>query len=374
MKLENIFSALQNEPRLLIEAELEALPAGLFQPTGFPDLGHATYIRPDKNGKNGTVKMLLIESPQSVANRLEMACWNYENQDLFEPLNGLPYVDVDLGNEMKTNSIIESHRLNSIYISGDKDFRNELKSKIKLHTRSKPDISSLAKAVFECDPNSVIHGLFIARSDFFGGQARLQRLLSGSIEAVEYNRVDYGGVNNAFVDPTGVDAVARYSDLSGTDEEKKSNKKALETAKNIPYAKTEYVAESIKAYFNLDLVSMRGYRLGESANKLLFALSLYKILRFLKFGLKLRTRCDFECVKLSAKRPEGMSFDQESLLAELESVLPKLIADCEFKNPAITKITAPPADEKALEKAKKAMKNSDKDSSVDEEVEEQENE
>ena len=367
MTLETLFSALQNEPRLLLNAELQALPAGLFQPTGFPDLGHATYIRPDKNG---AIKMLLIESPQSVANRLEMACWDYEEENLVKPLDGLPYVDVDLGNDMKTNSIIESHRLNSIYITGDSNFRNELKSKVKLHTRAKPDISSFAKAVFECDPNSIIHGLFIARSDFFGGQARLQRLLSGSIEAMEYNRVDYGGVNNAFVDPTGVDAYARYSDLSGTDEEKKSNKKALETAKNIPYAKTEYVAQAINAYFNLDLVSMRGYRLGESANKLLIALSLYKILRFLKFGMKLRTRCDFECVSLNAKRPEGMNFDQKTLLTELESTLPRLIADCEFKNPAITKITAPSLDEKALAKAKKAMKNSDKESSNDENAEE----
>lgn len=369
MTLENIFSALQNEPRLLIEAELQALPTGLFQPTGFPDLGHATYIRPDEN----RTKMLLVESPQSVANRLEMACWNKETEDLVETLEGLPYVDVDLGSGMKTNSILESHRLNSIYITGDKNFREELKTKVKLHTRAKPDIASFAQAVFQCDPSSVIHGLFIARSDFFGGQARLQRLLSGSIEAMEYNRVDYGGVNNAYVDPTGVDAYARYSDLSGTDEEKKSNKKALETAKNIPYSTTDYTAKSIKAYFNLDLATMRGYRLGEAANNLLLSLSLYKILRFLKFGMRLRTKCDFECQSLSAMRPKGIQFDIEDLLAELEAVLPNLIVQCNFKSPAITKITAPAADEKALEKAKKAMKKTEKEpDDVDDENDEKE--
>ncbi len=42
MTLENIFSSLQNEPRLLIEAELKPVQGSRFQPTGFPDLGAAT--------------------------------------------------------------------------------------------------------------------------------------------------------------------------------------------------------------------------------------------------------------------------------------------------------------------------------------------
>ncbi|WP_201789144.1 type I-U CRISPR-associated protein Cas7 [Scytonema hofmannii] len=61
------FTKLQNESRLLIEAELIPLQGTRFQPTGFPDLDAATYTLP---GKEKT-EMLLVESAQSVANRLE---------------------------------------------------------------------------------------------------------------------------------------------------------------------------------------------------------------------------------------------------------------------------------------------------------------
>ena len=37
------FSALANEPRLLLEVPLKPLQGSRFQPTGFPDLGAATY-------------------------------------------------------------------------------------------------------------------------------------------------------------------------------------------------------------------------------------------------------------------------------------------------------------------------------------------
>jgi CRISPR-associated protein Csb1 len=64
------FSELQEVPRLLLEAELRPLQGDRFQPTGFADLGPARYQLPD-----GT-EMLLVESAQSVANRLEAVCWD----------------------------------------------------------------------------------------------------------------------------------------------------------------------------------------------------------------------------------------------------------------------------------------------------------
>jgi CRISPR-associated protein Csb1 len=57
--------ALDKQPRLLMEADLRPVAGDRFQPTGFADHGAAEYKRP-----NGSM-MLLVESAQSVANRLE---------------------------------------------------------------------------------------------------------------------------------------------------------------------------------------------------------------------------------------------------------------------------------------------------------------
>lgn len=80
--------ALEGAPRLLIEATLKPLQGGRFQPTGFPNLGAATYKTP------GGADMLLVESAQSIANRLEAVCWDDVSDDWVEPLKGLPVVKV----------------------------------------------------------------------------------------------------------------------------------------------------------------------------------------------------------------------------------------------------------------------------------------
>ena len=71
---------LKTAPRLLLKATLQPLQGTRFQPTGFPDLGAATYDGPD--GK----KMLLVESAQSMANRLEAVCWDSVADDWVGPL------------------------------------------------------------------------------------------------------------------------------------------------------------------------------------------------------------------------------------------------------------------------------------------------
>ena len=111
-------------PRLLIEAELKPIQGQRFQPTGFPNLGAATYKAPEGTG------MLLVESAQSDANRLEAVCWDMVADDWVEPLRGLPVVKViDEKKAMLTNSVIEAHRLNSPYIANSSWF-DDLKKEI----------------------------------------------------------------------------------------------------------------------------------------------------------------------------------------------------------------------------------------------------
>jgi CRISPR-associated protein Csb1 len=80
MKTTIKLDALKKEPRLLLEAKLKPVAGSRFQPTGFPDLGPAAYNLPD-----GT-QMLLVESAQSMANRLEAVCWDAAADDLVDAL------------------------------------------------------------------------------------------------------------------------------------------------------------------------------------------------------------------------------------------------------------------------------------------------
>ena len=86
---------------LLFEIPLKVRQGHRFQPTGFPDLGAAEFDTP--SGRS-----LLVESAQSMANRLEAACWDESTNDLVEPLRGLSYVKVMHEAKYLTSSITDS--------------------------------------------------------------------------------------------------------------------------------------------------------------------------------------------------------------------------------------------------------------------------
>jgi CRISPR-associated protein Csb1 len=314
------FSALKNESRLLLEADLKPLQGERFQPTGFPDLGAARYTLAD-----GT-EMLTVESAQSVANRMELATWDEPGNDLTACLRGLPYIKVVNGKqETLTASVLEAHRINSPYIleSADTTFFDKLKAETSGDGNSPVNIADLAKVVFKYDLNAVLHGVFIAKSALAGGRLRLTRALSGFIEARNVRPAELGGVKNDRVNPSG-DTRQGFG--------------------NVPFHRTEFVAESITAYFNLDLGLLRGYGLPAEAVDLLTALALFKVQGFLARGLRLRTACDLEVKNsLRVTRPAGYALPA---LADLEAALPGLIGACAqkglFATPAVTTVTYAP--------------------------------
>jgi CRISPR-associated protein Csb1 len=298
------YTALQDSPRLLMEAGLRPLQGDRFQPTGFADLGAARYSLPD-----GT-EMLLVESAQSVANRMELACWDEANDDLIPELKGLPYISVTDGNGQKlTNSILEAHRINSPYIleGQDKIVFDRLKQDAAGLEIGPVKLRQLAALVFKYDANVVLHGVFIAKSNLAGGRLRLTRALSGFIEATNAHAAESGGVKNDRVDPSG------------------------DTSKgfgNVPFHRTEFVAEKITAYFNLDLALLRGYALGDEATRLLIALALFKVRRFLSTGLRLRTACDLKPDgELIITQPTGFVVPPETeLLEECQNLIGKCMS------------------------------------------------
>ena len=170
------------------------------------------------------------------------------------------------------------------------------------------------------------------------GVLRIPRALSSFIEAEGVGRVHTGGVKN--------DRVA-----AGKDEE--GGKTAAQGFGNVPFHRTEFVAERITAYFNLDLEQLRGYRAGPELERVLYALSLFKVQKFLATGLRLRTACDLNAEPIVAKAPTGFALPS---LVETEAALPKLIqaASKSFASPPVTTTTFAHGERKAKEgKAKK---------------------
>jgi CRISPR-associated protein Csb1 len=272
--------------------------------------------------------MLLVESAQSVANRMELACWDEANDDLIAELKGLPYISVNLPDGMKyTNSVLESHRINSPYIleGEDKSVFDLLKLEAAGLETGPVRISTLAKLVFKYDVGAVIHGVFLAKKELAGGRLRMSRLLSGFIEARNAKVSESGGVKNDRVNPSG-DTKQGFG--------------------NVPFHRTEFTAEKITAYFNLDLALLRGYDLGDEAIKLLIALSLFKVRCFLSTGLRLRTACDLEVNgELLATRPEGFAIPAENdLLAECKALIDK--CSSMFANPSMTPVEWKPGKSK----------------------------
>ena len=129
--------------------------------------------------------MLLVESAQSMANRLEAVCWDEAAQDLAAPLRGLSYVRVERGGKYLTSSIVEAHRLNSPYIleSPDRSFFEALQGAFGVMEGGPIDRKLLAGTLLRYDANSLIHGIFLAKKELAGGRLRVARALSAFIEA-----------------------------------------------------------------------------------------------------------------------------------------------------------------------------------------------
>ena len=118
---------LNGQPRILMQAPLKPVQGKRFQPTGFPDLGAAVYDVPGENG--APTQTVLVESAQSVANRLEYVCWDEGAGSIHSAVAGMPYVSVTLWDSRgATNSLLEAHRLNSPYIINDSEFAQRFRA------------------------------------------------------------------------------------------------------------------------------------------------------------------------------------------------------------------------------------------------------
>ncbi|MBI3723842.1 type I-U CRISPR-associated protein Cas7 [bacterium] len=304
---------LSKAPRALFRITLEPLQGRRFQPTGFPGLGAATF-----ETRGGT--SVLVESAQSLANRLEAVCWDDAEKAPRKTLDGISYVRVLRHKKYLTSSLTESHRLNSPYIlegKKDKTFFDKLKQELVALDEGPIDRGILGRTLLKYDVMSLLHGIFLAKKELAGGRLRVARALSAFVEADGARVAASGGVKNDHVNPSG---------------------NAKEGFGNVPFARDEFTADQITLYVNLDLAQIRGYGLGAKVENLLVLLALFKLRALLGGSLRFRTACDLmvkTAEPIRADAPEGFELPS---LDVLEAELPKAINACKA-DMVVTEVT-----------------------------------
>lgn len=280
-------SKLGSANRLLLCVPLRPVQGDRFQPTGFPSLGAATY-------QTRAGQKVLVESAQSMANRLEMVCWDSARNEPVAALEGVSHVTVVRKGTFLTDSMLEAHRINSPYLLEGKDrtFFNTLKAELGGLEEGPIDRGRLAEVLLKYDVGSLIHGVFLAKKDLAGGRLRLARALSSFIEASGVAVAASGGVKNDHVNPSG---------------ETKNG------FGNVPFSRDEFVAERIDCFLNLDLAHLRGYGLAADSERLLVLLALYRMRKLMDGDLRLRTACDLEVDPDAAMGIRPLGFELPSL-------------------------------------------------------------
>lgn len=302
---------LSQAPRVVVHARLRPTVGSTFQPTGFPDLGAAEFQRPVRvDGRLETRSALLVESVQSMANRLEERGWDAAARAPRFPLSDLPYVEVRDGEgRFLSASRLEPHRLAGAYIKdAEIDGRNAqdwMIDRLGVRRGVPLDWRTIYGAVFELDPLCLLHGVFFSDPKWSSfGNPKVRRAVAATIEAHDVQPVVSGGVKRDDVRP-----------------EVGEGHGAAEGYGFVPFGRAEYAAGEILLSAVVDLGQIRGYGLDGERTRLLKLVALWELANLLEEPLRLRTACDLEAFEVKVARPEGFALPPiGKLAAEISTI------------------------------------------------------
>lgn len=291
-----MIDGLEQEPRLVLDAQLEPVAGSTFQPTGFPDLGAATFQRP------GGPPSVLVESVQSMTNRLEEVGWDSAANAPVETIERLPYVRVEAPDGVfLTSSRLEPHRLAGAYVRDAQidgaSGRDLVAKRLGLEKERPLDWPRMHQAIFELDPLCLVHGVFFSDKAWHGNP-KVRRAVSVVIEAHDVAPVVSGGL--------------KRDDVSFTMGEDRGAKEGYGF---VPFARTEYTAREIVLTAVVDLAQIRGYGLDDDHTRLLAHLAFWELATLLAGPLRLRTACDLQVVSVAVRSPNGYELPAASALA-----------------------------------------------------------
>jgi CRISPR-associated protein Csb1 len=282
-----------------------------FQPTNFPNLGAAEY-------STDGGRTVVVDSPQSMANRLEALSWDAASRQPTGPFQGLPYVVVmsKATKNYLTSSRTEAHRLSGAYLRDAKTADGEkwdryLNDRFGLSQTEPMDLGRVYREIYALDPYCLIHGVFFSDKDIWG-QPKVPRALTATMDAFGAQPVTSGGVKK--------DDVGARNEFTGG---------SVEGYGMIIYPRVDYTARRIESLFVLDVDQIRRYGLDAAATETLFLLGLWEIAAYCARPRRHRTLCDLNPQELVVEVPASAHVQFPTADA-----LERLIADHVRQEPA----------------------------------------
>lgn len=349
-----------NVHRLVLQATLVPVAGDLFQPAGFPDIGHVIYDAPRKDGIE---KVCILDSAASMANHLEaVSLASTQTLELHPDLEGMPYLQCLTDAPGTTNgtaptrlvvtSLSEGHRLASSYFLDEKgkvvrgktvsneSFSTVLREAFGIHDLGKKthplpgDWWNVFQTIFRYDPNSLVHGILFPAMGI-----KLPRVLTAHHEAFGADHVGLSGV--------------KFDKLGKT------------TSGQPIFAVDKETAREIRATFVIDISLIRSFGRGElglndNQKQFLLELALWKVGHLLFCPYRYRSGCDLRLAIL-ARVENGQVI--EAPHAMLHRDIRGAIQKAGFVDPRITQVYWP------AEELFKPAKDGDKTSEGDEETE-----
>jgi len=282
-----ILEMLYGQDRVVITAPLKLTNGHFLQPTGFPDIDACIYRDPEGR------RWCLVESEQSMSNRLEAVCMKSRGIWV-DDLKGLPLIVVkNKAGDLLATNLTEPHRLASSYIlDGERagsstQMRALFEGKLGLRNGGGfwplDKRAHLEQLVFALDPAALLHGFQFVQWKFVG--LRQTRLIHARLEAelTDEPEVHYGMVKWDAIEP------------ESTREERANKGQSIA-------AKSRVVPKNITATFEIDVLALKSFSLEEDQKKFLLGLGLWKIGAFLgnKVSFDPRSRSTGPSLRLRA--------------------------------------------------------------------------
>jgi CRISPR-associated protein Csb1 len=258
--------------------ELKPLTDSVF-PAIFKDVGHSLWINP-VTGKQD----LLIDSPNSLANRLESVLSISNTGKPIDLLEGISYCYLkDVTGKTIVTTLQLPHRIGSgpIALTKQDDFKKRLQADIKEN--------GLHAAVLRYDTLSLIFGTWLSRID--GGHGKISKVITARIVGRNVTRVNVGGTKQEASPIKAMGISSANVDVSAFEG---NNIKGSDIGiGTLPFQKYEFVAAKYELQISINWNLIDAYDLPEHCKAMLRSIVSLCVYELLSQQLYCRTNCSF---------------------------------------------------------------------------------